>query len=89
MNTCIYEQVPHKFNKLTSDDVLHKIDRFRERFLDLTEDKHLRTRRLGEVAMINHVDPHHLGDLLLIFILLLLLANICLGGCGFLSWCHI
>jgi hypothetical protein len=30
----------------------------------------------------------HLGNLLLILVLLLL-ASICLGGCGFLSWCHI
>lgn len=89
MNIRKYEQVSYKFNKLASDDVLHKIDRFRERFLDLTEDEHLRTRKLGDVAMINRVDPHHLGNLLLILVLLLLLANICLGGCGFLSWCHI
>ena len=89
MNTCMYEQMRHKFNKLTSDDVLHKIDRFRERFLDLTEDEHLRTRKLGDAAMINRVDPYHLGNLLLILVLLLLLADICLGCCGFLSWCHI
>ncbi len=31
----------HKLDKLTSDDILHKIDRFREWFLDLTEDEHL------------------------------------------------
>jgi hypothetical protein len=84
----MYEQTD-KFNQLTSDDVLYKIDCFCERFLDLTENEHLKTRTLGGVVILSRGWPHHLGYLLLILVLLLLLASICLGGCGLLSWCHI
>lgn len=68
----------HKLDKLTSDDILYQIYCLREWFLYLTEDEHLQKnsqKRLGKCGAC-FPGTHHLGDLLLVLVFLLLLTHI-------------
>jgi hypothetical protein len=70
----------YKLDELTPDDILYQIYGFREWFLYLTEDEHLqKTAKTswGKTGLPWHLTTHHLGDFLLVLVLLLLLARIC------------
>ena len=80
----------YKLDKLTPDDILHQIYCLRKWFLYLTKDEHLqknRWERLGNAF--KRLGTHHLRDLLLVLVFLLLLTHFRRGGCCLLCWCHI
>ena len=81
----------YELDELTLDDILYQIYRIREWFLYLTKDEHLsRTAKTVGRAWGStlRLSTHHLGNLLLVFVLLLLLTRIRWGSCRLLSWCH-
>ena len=81
----------YKLDQLAPNDILYQIYCLREWLLYLTENEHLQQtdKNCWETLLdSSRLNAHHLGDLLLVLVLLLLLSHIRWIGRRLLSWCH-